>query len=92
MSLPQRRIEDRIRVLCLKAVAASDADLEPIVRELAELLHGTIGHLRNSAASLLVDGDPLLEPRRRENDKLAASDRLMAGDSVRDRSHGKQNH
>ena len=66
--LSQRRIEDRIRELCAKAVIATDDDLEPALRELLQLLGGTIEHMRKSAASLLVEGKPLLEPRRRSTD------------------------
>jgi hypothetical protein len=62
-SLPQRRIEDRIRELCAKAVAATDGDLEPALRELSQLLRGTIEHMRKGAKSLLVEGKPLVEPR-----------------------------
>ena len=43
---PQRRIEDRIRDLCAKAVDATDGDLEPALRELTQLLRGTIVHMR----------------------------------------------
>jgi len=71
MSHPQRRIEDRIRELCAKAVVATDGDLEPVLQELLQLLGGTIDHMRKSATSLLVEGKPLLEPRRRENDNKA---------------------
>jgi hypothetical protein len=65
---PQRRIEDRIRELCAKLVAATDGGREPALRELSQLLHGTIEHMRKSATSLLVEGTPLLEPRRRAHD------------------------
>jgi hypothetical protein len=68
MSHPQRRIEDRIRELCAKAVVATDGDLEPVLQELLQLLGGTIDHMRKSATSLLVEGKPLPEPRRRETD------------------------
>jgi hypothetical protein len=69
MSPPQRRIEDRIRELCAKALAATDdGDLEPALRELSHLLSGTIEHLRKRATSVLVEGKPLLEPRRRATD------------------------
>ena len=68
MSPPQRRIEDRIRELCGKAVAASDGDLEPTLQELSQLLRGTIEHMRNSATRLLVEGTSLPEPRRRATD------------------------
>ena len=62
------RIEDRIRKLCAKAADANDGDLEPILRELSQLLRGTVEHMRNSATSLLVEGKPLSEPRRRAAD------------------------
>jgi len=65
----QRRIEDRIRELSVNAVSARDGDLEPVLQELARLLRGTVVHMRKSAASLLVEGKPLPEPRRRNNDK-----------------------
>jgi hypothetical protein len=70
MSDPQRRIEDRIRELCARAMTATDGDLEQILRELSQLLRGTIEHLRKRATSLLVEGKPLLEPRRRESDNV----------------------
>jgi hypothetical protein len=65
---PQRRIEDRIRQLCAKAMAATDGDLERALQDLSQLLRGTVKHMRNSAKSLLVEGKPLPEPRRRAND------------------------
>ena len=68
MSPPQRRIEDRIRELCEKVVAATDGDLEPLLRELSQLLRGTIEHMRKDATSLLVERKPLVEPRRRSTD------------------------
>jgi len=64
----QRRIEDRIRKLCAKVVDATDDDLKPASRELSQLLDGTIQHMRKSATSLLVEGKPLSEPRRRATD------------------------
>jgi hypothetical protein len=68
MAPPQRRIEDRIRELCARATTATNGDLEPALRELSQHLRGTIEHMRKSAKSLLVEGKPLLEPRRRAND------------------------
>jgi len=72
MPSPQRRIEDRIRELCGKAVAATDGDLGPALEELSQLLRGTIEHMRTSATKLLVEGAPLPEPRRRANDNEGA--------------------
>ena len=68
MTPPQRRIEDRIRELCAKAVAATDDDLELVLGELSQLMRGTVEHMRNSAASLLIERQTLREPRRRAND------------------------
>ena len=68
MSPPQRRIEDRIRELCANAKRATNDDLEPILQELSQLLRGAIEHMRKGAATLLVEGKPLSEPRRRAND------------------------
>ena len=65
---PQRRIEDRIRELCAKAVLATDGDLEPALQELAQLVRETIEHMRTSATNLLVERTPLPEPRRRATD------------------------
>ena len=68
MSPPQCRIEDRIRELCAKAETATNGDLESVLIELSQLLRKTTEHLKKRATSLLVEGKPLLEPRRREND------------------------
>jgi len=68
MPVPQRRIEDRIRELCAKAVNAN-GDLEPALQELSHLLRETIEHMRESATMLLVEGKPLREPRRRLTDQ-----------------------
>jgi hypothetical protein len=61
-----------MRELCAKAVSAGDGDLQPVLQELARLLRGTIDHMRKSATTLLVEGKPLPEPRRRTNDKGGA--------------------
>ena len=68
MSLPQRRVEDRIRELCAQAKTATNGDLEAVLRELSQLLRETIEHLRKCAKSLLVEGKPMFEPRRRSTD------------------------
>jgi hypothetical protein len=68
MSPPQRRIEDRIRELCAKVVAATDGEREAILKELRKLLRGTTEHMRKRAASLLVEKKRLSEPRRRADD------------------------
>ncbi len=70
MPPPQRRIEDRIRELCAKTVT-NTGDLEPTLQELSQLLRETIEHMRLSATTLLVEGKPLSEPRRRVNDRTS---------------------
>ncbi len=77
MRTPQRRVEDHIRELCAKILAATDGDLEPALQELTELLRGTIRHMRKSATSLLVDGTSLPEPRRRATDNELSSFRSL---------------
>ena len=81
MSSPQRRIEDRIRELCANAKPATNDDLEPILQELSQLLRATIEHMRKGATTLLVEGKPLSEPRRRANDnefEMEVSNRVEA--------------
>lgn len=73
MRIPQRRVEDHIRELCARILVATDGDLKPALRELAQLLRGTIRHMRKSATSLLVEGTPLAEPRRRATDNESSS-------------------
>ena len=57
MSIPQRRIDDHIQDLCVKAQAASEDDLQPILQELSQLLHQKIERLRGRAARLLLKGE-----------------------------------
>ena len=57
MSIPQRRIDDHIQDLCVKAQAAADDDLQPILQELSALLHEKIERLRGRAARLLLKGE-----------------------------------
>jgi len=52
----------------VNAVTATDGDPEPALQELSSLLRGTIKHMRESATRLLIEGAPLLEPRRRSSD------------------------
>jgi len=73
MSPPSRRIEDRIRDLCVKAAAATDGDLEAVLQEVSQLLRTTVEHMRESARKLLIEAAPLPEPRRRANDNALAS-------------------
>ena len=52
--MPSRRLEDRIRELCAKAVAAKDGDLDPTLAELREALHEHNVRLRKLAAAKLA--------------------------------------
>jgi hypothetical protein len=46
-----RRLEDRIRTLCARAVAATDpAELNPILEQLTAALRAHVGRLRQLAA------------------------------------------
>jgi len=52
--VPSRRLEDQIKDLCSKAVAANDAELRPILLELRESLHEHTDRLRKLAAQKLM--------------------------------------
>jgi hypothetical protein len=52
--MPSRRLEDRIRELCAKAVAAPESDLEPVIGELKVALHEHTERLRKLAALKLA--------------------------------------
>jgi hypothetical protein len=52
--MPPRRLEDRIRQLCAKAVAAPESDLEPVITELKVALHEHTERLRKLAALKLA--------------------------------------
>jgi hypothetical protein len=66
MSIPQRRIDDRIQDLCVRVQAASDDDLQPMLQELLQLLHQKIERLRGRAARLLLKGE-YVGPERRSS-------------------------
>ena len=66
MSVPQRRIDDRIRKLSAKIHAASDGDSKPDLQELLKLIHQKNERLKRRAAGLLLIGEKL-EPERRES-------------------------
>lgn len=48
----RRRLQDRIRDLCFKAVAAQDTELEKILGELRKALHEHAERLRKMAVSI----------------------------------------
>lgn len=74
MRVPQRRIDDRLRRACSKALTASERDRECILRELLTLIHIKSERLKRRAARLLLNGDGL-EPERRSVD----SDHALRG-------------
>jgi hypothetical protein len=54
MSTHDRRLEDRIRKLCTKAIAAKDSDrLEPVLIELQAAIHQAVEKIRSSAGAHL---------------------------------------
>jgi hypothetical protein len=56
--VPSLRLEDRIRELCGKAVAAAPEEFTPILEELKDALHEHTAHLRKIAAEKLVLSKP----------------------------------
>ncbi len=71
MSSPERRIDDRIRILCSKLAAPPNGDFENLLQELLELIHEKVERLRTSAARLLLKGEPL-ESQQQKTDVLKA--------------------
>lgn len=70
VSVPQRRIDDRIRDLCVRLKAASHGDLDTILQELLRLVHQKNDRLKRRAARLLLKGDHM-EPERRLDHGIA---------------------
>lgn len=66
-----RRLEDRIRDLCAKAVAAGSGELNPILSELKSALHEQTQRLRTMAATLRSPRE--FPPERRRDAGGAAS-------------------
>jgi len=65
-SVPSRRLDDRIRELCSKALTAPDSELDAILSSLQSALHDHNARLRKLAAKKLVraeNGQP--QDRRR---------------------------
>jgi hypothetical protein len=65
-----RRLDDRVRELANRAIAASqaDVDVEPILKELLALVHEKLERLRRIAMSHLLEGGPVKERRSNEPD------------------------
>jgi hypothetical protein len=61
-----RRLEDRIRSLCAKAVAAGSGELNPILSDLKAALHEQTQRLRTMAASTLRPPREFPPERRRD--------------------------
>jgi hypothetical protein len=53
-----RRLDDRIRCLCVQVTEASNEELEAILQELLNALHEKIDRLRGLAASQFMGGRP----------------------------------
>ena len=64
MSVPQRRIDDRIRQLCANVTAGSCADAEPALQELLALFRQKAERLKMRAGKLLLNGEHLDGERR----------------------------
>jgi hypothetical protein len=60
-----RRLEDRIRELCAKALIVRGPELEPILSALKAALHEHSEKLRNIAGIKLVRRDDASPPERR---------------------------
>jgi hypothetical protein len=67
MSVPQRRIDDRLHKLWAKVEAASDVDVKAIRQEILTLIHQKSERLKTRAAKLLLKGEHL-DPERRSTD------------------------
>ena len=65
MSVPQRRIDDRLRRVCAKALTADGGKLEALRQELLTLVHQKMERLKTRAARLLLNGEHLEGERRK---------------------------
>ena len=66
LSVPQRRLDDRLRELSAQARTASNRNLKPLLREFLALVHQKSERLKRRAARLLLMGEEL-EPERRRS-------------------------
>ncbi len=64
MSVPQRRIDDRIRAACSNAIAASSEDLGKILQELLGLVHEKSERIKARAVRLFMKGEKLEREHR----------------------------
>jgi hypothetical protein len=58
LAMYTRRLDDRIRCLCVQVTEASNEELESLLQQLLSALHEKIDRLRGLAASQLVGGRP----------------------------------
>jgi hypothetical protein len=68
-----RRLEDRIRSLCAKAVAAGSGELNPILSDLKADLHEHTQRLRTMAAASTLRPPREFPPERRRDATRAES-------------------
>jgi hypothetical protein len=66
MSVPRRRLDDRLREICAKLRTASADELEDTLQELLALVHRKAERLKARAGRLLLQGEQL-EPERRKS-------------------------
>ena len=53
-----RRLDDRIRCLCVQVTEASNEELDALLQQLLSALHEKIDRLRGLAASQFIGGRP----------------------------------
>ena len=63
-SVPYHRVEDRIRQLCARVLAAPESELHPAIADLQRLLREHALYLENATIDYLLQGTIKLEPRR----------------------------
>jgi hypothetical protein len=66
---PQRRIDDRIRLLCATLSGVSNGDVKPALKELLILVHQKSERLKLQAVRLLLNGERLEGERRAPHPK-----------------------
>lgn len=66
-SMPSRRLEDRIRELCARAVYTKGAEWEAILGELRVAIQEHLLRLANLAAAAIVAGRPEVVKERRRS-------------------------
>ena len=67
MGVPRRRIDDRLRDLCAKALVSSDGELKDFREGFLALLREKLERLEKHAAKVWLNGERL-EPERRSTE------------------------